>query len=263
MIEGNDHCTVCGNIFISGNTNNYNVGRKSRNKEMDLGEILPGERILGEYSPLYEDYRKFLRKRMMTHVLTITLTLSVGIVSSLGQGGPTLMGKILFSLTYLGVTLFIFLLFISLYILKIRAQFNARYVITSSKIVKIIRNKITMDLPIGNIENAVVTIGINLGISDYTVFFPSKGFLDLKGVNLNTPMGLSRVIQLENIGSTFHSDLSNRKNSKRAKVQVVRRHMREIKKTKKEIMKQSFPFLSKEKAFEAATVYWNLTGKSN
>lgn len=231
---------------------------KSGTKTVDLGDILPGERILGEYSPSSKTYRKVAISRIVSTFISFLSPVLLALIELLGSGSDPLLniGEIL---TTFGITIILASIILGLELAKYRKEFTARYVITSTRVVKIIKNRIKMDLAIDNIENAVITFEAIFRSKDYAVFFPQKGYMDLKGVNLNIPMVTSRVAELGHMEEESYAKVIKNKNGSVTigNARIARTHLKNLRKIRKDMTHRSFLFLTEEMAREAARTYWD------
>ena len=238
-----------------------NVGAhslKSGKNIVDLGDILPGEKILGEYSPSRESYKKSITSRVFSNLISLLSPVVIALVEFIGFGSNSnlTVEEILITV---GVTTIMTLVILGFSLAKFKTEFSARYVITSTRVAKIIKNRIKMDIPVEQIEDAVITFGAVLRLKDYAVFFPPRGYMDLKGVNLNFPMVTSRVVELERTEEGNNSKIMKNKDGKVTigNAKIARTHLKNIRRTRRDIIQRSFLFLTEEMARDAAKKYWD------
>ncbi len=231
---------------------------KSDRKNLDIGDILPGEKVIGEYSPSYRAYKKIVISKVVSEFITVIFTLGTALFELISFNSSSFL-TFRENIIAAGSTALITILAVGLSTAKLRSEFSARYVITSSRVVKIIRNRIKMDLPVEEIENAVILFGAIIRSKDYAVFFPQKGYMDLKGVNLNVPMVTSRVSELEK--QEYENNDKANANKKwgrdKSNLKIARAYMKRLRKTRKTIYKRSFLYITEETAKEVAKKYWD------
>ena len=255
--EGSDYCASCGSFFdaVMSHSGTYQSG--SAQKEIELENILPGEKILEECSPSRRYYRKIVKTRFLAAIISLSPTFFIGLIG-IPWGTAGAFWNLGYFLIAIGLTaLFTFLVSLAV-VIKYRKEFSARYVITSSKVVTIINNRIKMELPVQEIENAVMVSGTILNGEDSSVFFPRKGYMDLNGVDLNIPMVPRKVADLRRDGHVsvvIKNDSTGDGVNTEDEINRDANDPKYIRKTRKEILERSFLYLTADNAREIAMEY--------
>lgn len=236
---------------------------KNKRENLDLGEILPGERVLGESRPSGKLLREYFKKKFLAQIVPLSFSAIVGVFEFLSQSQNFGFNMYTFFSSVAGVIVILLLTGI-MAPLDLKRYQSTTYVITSSRAAKIIKKKIRMSIPIEDIENAVLIIGFNRTAKDYTIFFPPVGYMDLQGVNLNIPMTFENVWRLKNFKKPDIYESENkpsRKNllegSRYGHSRNLNKMRRETNKVRKEVGKRSFQFLSPQDAVNLAGSFWN------
>ncbi len=236
---------------------------KNKREILDLGEILPGERILGESRPSDKLLREYFKKKFLAQIFPLSFSVIVGVFEFLSQSQNFGFNTYTFFSSVAGVMVILLLTGI-MAPLELKRYQSTIYVITSSRAAKIIKKKIRMSIPIEDIENAVLIMGFNRTAKDYTIFLPPVGYMDLQEVNLNMPMTFENVWRLKKYEKTAipeSENKSSRKNllegSKYGHSRNLNKMGKETNKVRKEVGKRSFQFLSPQDAVNLASSYWN------
>ena len=230
-----DFCPNCGTMVERKGSGFHSGQERGEYDTKSLENLIPGEKIMGEFEPSKVIYNQIIKDKLKGSFISVITLGVVGTLSTISAGlgsGEFLIQEVV----GLGVFLIISFSVVFVYLYALRRKFSEKYVITNSQVLRLRKGKILMSISLKDMENALILrnmFGRNTG---FTVFFPPKGYMDLKEVDVRIPIVRSYLYQLR------RNQEANPDNKR------LREWMKLAQRVRKVVAARSFPYLNEETA---------------